>query len=443
MPPRPGPRRAAAFALWAAICVAQDADSRAATTRPVRFALDNGLEVVLRPVARAKAAAVLVRFRIGEAHDPPGASGVAHALEHLWCTVATKDVPASTYEAWSAERPLGCNAQTAADSTFVATVVAADRLDAELADFASRLVDLRPSEEDLRRERERLKAEVANMFGGLPVLTAPNLARAELRDPSGRTRPGGLPATFDALPLETAAERLRKLYRAGNARLVVVGKFDAGAVAATIRERCGPAPRGEPPPTVLAPPRPDSRPLRIVDVGGAANPRDAKSAGYAAVAIEPPALSDLDFAAYFVAMRSLSGRSAALRPGPERPVVRFAPLDDPTFCAVVVGLRDGETPADAEARLLAWIAERLARIDERDIASARQVFDATLGLGRRGDAAVARNLYGAALALGAVDDETLDRVREALAALTVEDLRARLPGIFGPTRRAVAVVRAR
>ncbi len=48
-----------------------------------RFTLPNGLDVILHPDRSFRDVAVSVRYDAGSRDDPPGASGLAHLVEHL------------------------------------------------------------------------------------------------------------------------------------------------------------------------------------------------------------------------------------------------------------------------------------------------------------------------------------------------------------------------
>ena len=61
---------------------------------PIEFKLDNGLEVILRPVREATLTSLVVLYAIGEDHDPRGSSGMGHLIEHLYVTAASGETPA-------------------------------------------------------------------------------------------------------------------------------------------------------------------------------------------------------------------------------------------------------------------------------------------------------------------------------------------------------------
>ena len=59
------------------------------------FTLDNGMQLVVMPNHRVPAVMQMVWYRVGDADDPVGKSGLAHFLEHLMFkgTAATPRAP--------------------------------------------------------------------------------------------------------------------------------------------------------------------------------------------------------------------------------------------------------------------------------------------------------------------------------------------------------------
>jgi len=81
------------------------------------FTLDNGLNVILRPV-QAKDVAVVVLYSTGADHDPKGRSGLAHFVEHLQCTAAAGEFPTQVLNRRLPSSPAAC---PASQNTPVAT----------------------------------------------------------------------------------------------------------------------------------------------------------------------------------------------------------------------------------------------------------------------------------------------------------------------------------
>jgi len=76
--------RAAGIALICAVAVMTGCTKQTGLVET--YQLDNGLTVLLRPVPGAEQVAVVTLFDLGGEHDPGGKSGMAHLMEHLYCT---------------------------------------------------------------------------------------------------------------------------------------------------------------------------------------------------------------------------------------------------------------------------------------------------------------------------------------------------------------------
>src|SRR5258706_1073021 len=115
-----------------------------------QFRLRNGLRVILQPVKSAQKAAVLVMFDIGGNQDPKGSSGLAHLIEHVYCTAAAGARKARTVDEWMVA---GGNAQTGEEFTLIADTVVKTELAAMIQDAAARMGGLRIEPAILERER--------------------------------------------------------------------------------------------------------------------------------------------------------------------------------------------------------------------------------------------------------------------------------------------------
>jgi zinc protease len=158
----------ALMAVLVCPCVASDA--KVGVAEPVRFRMENGLRVILRPIQGARQAALVVVYSIGGDHDPNGRSGLGHLVEHVYLTAAAGGEAARTAEEFARRHPEGANGQTGERYTVFAAVFPAKDLEEELRDAAARMGDLRVTAADLDRERGRLLEEVENMYGQIPAL---------------------------------------------------------------------------------------------------------------------------------------------------------------------------------------------------------------------------------------------------------------------------------
>ena len=387
-----------------------------------RRTLENGLQVVLRPVKGAKTTAVVVRFAVGEGQDPAGRSGMHHLLEHLYVTCAAGDAPARTVEELFRAYPGGHTAQTTEESVLVAAIVPSAELDAELVDAAARIGDLRITAADLAREVPQVGVETENMFGGIPAIGVANLARERLFPPTGEGwRRGGLVAQLREVTAEEATAVWKRNFKPRHARLVLVGTFDPAATLERIEKLFGPISGGDeipfPPRRRFSafPPAADRGKLTIVD--GAS---DYGGQGpHACVAwMAPFPANEHLYPAFLVLVSRLWKR------GPS-PQVRFAPLDDPDALFVVTPLAKDDDPAAEAAHLEQLVREAAApQFAKSEATAARLQLAHLLGTAPLPDAAIAMNPYPTALRLAHWDGYADPAaIGEAMSTLTEETFR--------------------
>jgi len=412
----------------------------AAGERVERLRLENGLTVLLRPVSGATQIALVVLYGIGGDHDPKGACGLAHLIEHVYVTAAAGESEARTIDEFVRRYPAGWNAQTGDRYTVIATVFASGSLDEDLRDAAARMSDLRVTEADLAREKPRLLAEVTNMFGGMPALAARNLARERVRPTPLGGRRGGVPEHVNAIGIEVIRDRISQYYRPVNAMLVLAGGFDADPVRAKVRERFGGLPKGEP---VPAPQEPGAPRLgKIEEIAASSDPR--RAAAEACIAFVAPSPVSKEYPAFLAATPRLTARASELGDGPGRWPVVYASLDDPAVLFVTASAKADETAEKAIARLDAFVEKTLkTEPTPVDVQTAKNTFAWTLGAGDLPDLLVSQNLYGLAFSIGrtaqmGIDSKSIERALEKVSA---EDLRRIAATTFSKARRAGILVR--
>jgi zinc protease len=122
------------------------------------FALDNGMDVVVIEDHRAPVVTHMVWYRVGAADEPPGASGIAHFLEHLMFK-GTETREPGEFSSIVARNGGTDNAFTSYDYTAYFQRIAADRLGLVMELEADRMVNLALREEDVRTERDVILEE--------------------------------------------------------------------------------------------------------------------------------------------------------------------------------------------------------------------------------------------------------------------------------------------
>ncbi|MEK7703326.1 MAG: insulinase family protein, partial [Myxococcota bacterium] len=137
-----------------------------------RFALANGLTIVLMVDRRAPVFAYQTWFRVGSRHEDPERTGLAHLFEHLMFK-GTRTHPTGTFDREMERRGTQTNAATWVDWTFYTQSLAArgDNLETLAGFEADRMRNLVLDEKTFRSELEVVKNErrmsVEDSIGGM------------------------------------------------------------------------------------------------------------------------------------------------------------------------------------------------------------------------------------------------------------------------------------
>jgi len=241
----------------------------AAAPEVVEATLDNGLRVLLLEDHRSPVASVQVWYRVGSRNERPGATGLAHFLEHMMFK-GTPTHGKGEFARLVEQNGGQDNAFTSQDVTSYYVNIASDKVDLVLALEADRMRHLLLDSGEIDSERQ--------------VVMEERRTRTE-DDPDGLLTEEMMSLAFKAHPYRWPVigwmEDIRRInpaelrafydlyYRPNNAILVVVGDVKAPDVLGRVRQLFGPIPRGpEPPPvTAVEPPQIDERRLRVKKAG--------------------------------------------------------------------------------------------------------------------------------------------------------------------------------
>jgi len=244
-------------ALLLSLALVGSASAQAVTSGPARFpvteaTLDNGLRVLIQEDPRNPIVAVQIFYRVGSRNELPGATGLAHFLEHMMF----KGTP--THGRGEISRLIELNggrdnAFTTKDMTGYHVSIAADRLDLVLRLEADRMRNLLLAPAEIDSERKVVMEERRTRIDDDPegVVYEAMSSIAFLAHPYrwpiigwmsdiARINPGELRAFYDTY------------YRPNNAILVIAGDVKAPAALAQVRRHFGPIPRGATPAPVTA-----------------------------------------------------------------------------------------------------------------------------------------------------------------------------------------------
>ena len=411
------------------------------------FTLDNGLDVVVIEDHRAPVVVHMLWYRAGSADEPPGASGIAHFLEHLLFK-ATETMEAGEFSDVVAANGGSDNAFTSYDYTAYFQRVAADRLGLMMEMEADRMENLLLTPEDIATERDVILEErnqrVENSAGAL--------AREQIRAAQYMNHRYGVPVIgwmHEMKDLDRAdALRFYDLYYSpNNATLVVAGDVEPEAVLALAQEHYGPIPAEPDLPERVRPQEPPQRAERRLTYTDPrvsqpylvrsylAPERDAGAQEQAAALVY---LSDLLGGSPFT-----SALGIALQFDTQTAVYTSAyysplSLDDSTFGMSIVPA-DGVTLEEAEAAMDAAVAafiedgidpERMEAVRTQLRASEVYARDDVQGLARR---------YGAALSSG-LTVEDVQAWPDILQSVTEEDVLAAARDVLNRDRAVTAYV---
>jgi zinc protease len=257
-----------ALALSFSLTAAALAQPSGSVSAPVKLpvtegALDNGLRILVQEDSRNPIVAVQILYRVGSRNELPGATGLAHFLEHLMfkgtATRGRGEISRLIEQNGGKE-----NAFTTKDMTGYFANIVADRLDLILEIEADRMRNLLldPAEIDSERkvvmEERRMRTEDDPDGSIYEAMSSLAFKASPYRWPIigwmadiARINPTELRAFYNTY------------YQPNNAILVVVGDVKAADVLARVRRYFGAIPRGATPPAVTAvePPQVDERRL--------------------------------------------------------------------------------------------------------------------------------------------------------------------------------------
>ena len=220
----------------------------AAATPVLEATLDNGLRVLLLEDRRSPIVSVQVWYRVGSRNEQPGATGLAHFLEHMMF----KGTP--TYGKGEFARLVEGNggrdnAFTTQDSTTYFVNIAADKVEDILRLEANLLLDPMEIDSERRVVMEERRMRTEDSPDGL--LAEELMATAFSAHPYQWPVIGWMTDIARINPVELRAF-YDLYYRPNNAVLVVVGDFAAPALLERVRAVFGAIARGPEPPAVTA-----------------------------------------------------------------------------------------------------------------------------------------------------------------------------------------------
>jgi len=369
--------------------------SPAAPARPVTATLANGLRVLLRPMRQAPLVSVWCWYRVGSRDERPGLTGLSHWAEHMNFK-GTRRIPREEITR-QVELAGGLwNGYTWLDVTTYFETVSRDAFEAMLRLEASRMTECLYDPREVDRERNVVISELQGGENDPRTFLEREVSGTALQAHPYRWPTIGYVSDLRAITRDELYRHYRAHYSPGNAILVAVGDFEAGAALALVRRHFGRIPRGP----AVAPIRtvePEQSGERRVTV------RRPSGAAYVHIAWPAPAAADADFATLLMTDGVLAGGptvniwSGGQGRGPSKASRLYRALVDgglasdigtaviptryPYLYSIQATVRDGVEPARVEAAILAEVAA-VARDggSDADLTRARNQFMARFAL---------------------------------------------------------------
>jgi predicted Zn-dependent peptidase len=222
-----------------------------------RYALENGLEIILAPDHTVPFVAVDLWYHVGSKDDPPGRDGLAHLFEHLLADAGSRHVGEGEHGALlAAAGARDVNAETARDQTSFHETVLPGNLELAIWLESDRMAffEDRLTADKLERERHVVENELRQRMENQPYGMVPSYvwrATFPLPHPYSHLPIGSLDQ-LDRVTVEEARTFFRTWYVPRNATLALVGDFDPAFARALLGKYFGPIPPGAP-----LPQRPD------------------------------------------------------------------------------------------------------------------------------------------------------------------------------------------
>lgn len=405
------------------------------------FTLENGMEVVVLEDHRAPVVVHMVWYRAGSADEPPGASGIAHFLEHLLFK-STDTLASGELSDTVAANGGSDNAFTSYDYTAYFQRIAADRLDLVMRMEADRMRNIRFVPEEVETERGVILEERNQRTDNDPgAIFAEQRRAAQFMNHRYGVPIIGWRHEMEALSIEDAQAFYDRFYWPNNAVLVVAGDVEPDEVRRLAERYYGAipanpdlAPRSRP----GEPPQLAERRLTFED------PRVAQPyliRTYLAPERDPGAQEEA--AALLLLAEVLGGSGATSVLGRElqfesqtalytAAFYRGVSLDDTSFGLVVVPA-DGVSLAEAEAEMDRVIAEfKETGVDPEQLERLKFQLRASLIYGEDDISSLARR-YGAALTSGLTVEDVV-AWPDVLQAVTADDIIAAAERVFDRRR---------
>ncbi len=412
-------------------------------TKLTRHTLPNGLTVLLKEAHSAPVISFWLAYRVGSRNEPTGKTGISHWVEHMMFK-GTERFPAGMLDREIDRAGGQWNAFTSMDSTKYFETLPADKIDIAMQAEADRMRNAIFDHEETESERTVIISERQGAENQPTFWLGEEVRAAAFRVHGYHHEIIGDEADLRAMTRDDLYAHYQRHYCPANAAAIAVGAFDSDAMLAKIERLYGALPVGEAP-ELFAREEPAQQGERRVSVE-----RPGKTAFVEICHRAPPATHD-DWMALRLLDAILSGSSGASDNKTSRlyqALVKseiaasvggwLTPTIDPYLYSIMVTLREGRSPAEAEAVLLAEI-ERLQTdgLGDAELDKARKQTRAAFAYATE---SVTEQAYWLAQSFILGDANWFDNYAERLMRVTADDILAAARRYLRPGNRVVGLL---
>ncbi|MCK6546625.1 insulinase family protein [Myxococcota bacterium] len=224
-----------------------------------RYALDNGLTVILHQDNRLPLVAVSVWYDVGARHEKPGKSGFAHLFEHMMFQGTPHVGEDMHFKRLEAVGATNVNGTTSLDRTNYFETVPSHQLELALWLESDRMAYLLTTvtQKSLDNQIEVVKNERRQSYENAPYGMVEEKLMQTLYPPTHPYHGNviGSMADLSAATLDDVREFFKTYYTPANATLAIAGDIDVAKTKALVEKYFGPIEgRAKPPKVVIPPP---------------------------------------------------------------------------------------------------------------------------------------------------------------------------------------------
>jgi hypothetical protein len=254
-------------------------------------------------------------------------------------------------------RPLGWSIKVNPATTQISEIATLAQLPAVLDQLATRLRDLRVTDEAVQAARAVAKRDLGQNYMGPADLALYWQVRAYgLGDSEADVVARARAADLDAVTAAEVTQRLRAHYAPGVAVLTLAGDLSSVDLDALLERAFGRLPRGQA--------TRNRGPAKPAPVAVERTRKDMKVPG-GVVGVISPSLADSLHPSFFLAMLAYAGQANRIWGAPTAPLTsrfQYSILDDPTLVRLYPKLEKDSVGTSALSNEVAWVANETHRM---------------------------------------------------------------------------------